>query len=303
MLLVLTGPTGVGKTELSLGLAEQLGAQILSADSRQLYRQLDIGTAKPTPDDQGRAPHHLLDVIDPDQRFSAGAFGRRAREIISSLRSSDTPAFLVGGSGLYLEATIDGMGASPPVDAVLRRDLEHRWVTEGAVALHEQLMKCHPAVASRIGVQDRSRILRALELYELTGAAQIATAQYPPLVPRPLFIALNRPRRRLHARIEARIGQMLALGWLDEVRSVLDGGIRSDAPGLESLGYQQLMKHLQGQCTLADAVEEIARRTRQYAKRQITWLRRDRRYRWLDIERFGVQGCMSRIIAQWGAQR
>ncbi|MBT3344775.1 MAG: tRNA (adenosine(37)-N6)-dimethylallyltransferase MiaA [Gemmatimonadetes bacterium] len=300
-LIVIAGPTGVGKTELSLRLAEHLGGQILSADSRQLYRRLDIGTAKPTTAQRERVPHHLVDVLEPEQRYSAGTFSREARRIMGQIHQMGTPALLVGGSGMYLDATIDGLGASPPVDGELRRHLASRWSQEGGAALHHELVRQQPATASRLDVNDRSRILRALELLELTGDATLATSSQTALRPRPLLITLTRPRQQLYARIGARVEEMLAHGWREEVETLLASGVPEDSAGMESLGYQQLVAHIRGHGSVDEAISNICRRTRLYAKRQLTWLRRDRRYRWLDMSRLGQRGCMSRILDQWYA--
>ncbi len=297
--VVITGPTGVGKTETALRVASQLNAQILSADSRQLYRRLDIGTAKPTPAQRQCVPHHLLDLIDPEQRFSAGEFGRRARETIQQLQDQQTPVVMVGGSGMYIEATIDGLGSGPRSDPALRSHLEARWASEGAHALYNELSARDPALASRLHVSDRSRVLRALELMQQSGRG-VAPAPlrqetgYPPLL-----IALTRPREELHRRIEQRLEQMMSRGWLAEVEALLREGVPPNCPGVESLGYGELIAHVQQNLSISEALEQIARRTRQYAKRQMTWFRRDRRYRWLDLSRFGQRGVVDRIIDQW----
>lgn len=297
-LVVLAGPTAVGKTELSIRLASELGAHILSADSRQVYRHLDIGTAKASVQDRQRVPHHLIDVLDPGERYSAGAFARQVHALTVDLHTQGTPVVLVGGSGMYLEATIDGLGEEPAVDGDLRQHLEHRWGEEGGAALHAELALREPIVAARLAPSDRARILRALELLTLTGSATLRPASSA-LTPRPLLVALTRPRQELVVRIEQRVHQMLDAGWLEETRGLMADGVPLDAPGLESLGYRHVVEHLEGRLNLEEMISAICKATRQYAKRQMTWLRRDRRYRWLDLSRLGREGCLRRILAQW----
>ncbi|MBT5059951.1 MAG: tRNA (adenosine(37)-N6)-dimethylallyltransferase MiaA [Gemmatimonadetes bacterium] len=298
-LVVIAGPTGVGKTQTAIRVAQCLGAQILSADSRQIYRHLDIGTAKPTADQRRVVAHHLLDLIGPQERFSAGEYGRQARQIIDGLRPQGTPVVLVGGSGMYVDATVDGFGVSPEADSKLRSRLESRWLAEGPQALHEELAGREPETASRLHVSDRSRILRALELLEQTGHGVAPPAGQRPIRPVPLLIALHRPREQLYQRIGRRIEDMMHQGWLAEVEDLLKKGISASSPGMESLGYAELTSYLGGKGTLECAVEQIGRKTRRYAKRQMTWLRRDRRYRWLDLARFGQGGTVERIVHQW----
>jgi len=298
-LLVICGPTGVGKTHTALRVAEKVGGEIISADSRQIYRKLDIGTAKPTSYERRRVPHHLVDVLDPSDSFSAGEFGRRSRQFLESHRQQGAASLLVGGSGMYIEATVDGLGTSPATDEGLRARLEVRWAVEGGETLYEELTLRDPVVAWRLHSRDRSRILRALELCELTGKGEAPPAEPQRLGPIPIMIALDRPRDQLHHRIEHRIRQMVDAGWVEEVRALLAEGVSEDCPGMESLGYQELVAHLQGRMSLPEALAQIARRTRQYAKRQITWLRRDRRFRWLDLGRFGQAGAVDRIVDHW----
>ena len=298
-LVVIAGPTGVGKTQTAIRVAQCLGAQILSADSRQIYRHLDIGTAKPTADQRRVVTHHLLDLISPQERFSAGEYGRQARQIIARLGDQGTPLVLVGGSGMYVDATVDGFGASPEADSQLRSQLEIRWLTEGPEALHGDLARREPEIASRLNVTDRSRILRALELLEQTGRGVAPPAGQHPIRPRPLLVALHRPREQLYQRIERRIEAMMHRGWLAEVEDLLAMGIPASSPGIESLGYGELVSHLRGKGTLEWVLDQIGRKTRRYAKRQTTWLRRDRRYRWLDLARFGQGGTVERIVHQW----
>ena len=302
--LAIVGPTAVGKTELALELAESLGGEIVSIDSRQIYRGLDIGTAKPTVPQRRAVHHHMVDLVDPAQTFSAGRFGALARTKIGRLEKEGRPALLVGGSGLYLSATIDGLSVPPAMDESLRASLAARLQEQGGEALCAELRRLDPAAASAIEPGDSVRVLRALELI-LTGGRRRAnrweSKEGAGLGAVSMLVCLTRPRESLYERIDSRVISMFRAGWPEEVEGLLAAGLDPGAPGLQSLGYAEVVGHLVAGLTKEEAIEAIQGRTRRFAKRQMTWFRRDRRLRWLDLERLGSSGARERILRQWEA--
>lgn len=275
-LVALIGPTAVGKTELSLQLAEKLGMEIVSADSRLLYRGMDIGTAKPTLEEMARVPHHLVDVADPDETWSLAMFQETAHAAIVSTNLAGRTPLLVGGTGQYLRAILEGW--APPKlepDLELRRILEG-WAGEiGAKGLHARLARLDPEAAAKIDHRNLRRTVRALEVVLSTGmrfSAQRMKAESPYAV---LQIGLTRPRPELYARIDARIQAMLEAGWLDEVRSLVDAGHAAALPSLSAIGYRQLIQHLQGEISLEEAITLIKRASRNFVRRQANWFKSD----------------------------
>ncbi len=275
-LIVILGPTAVGKTELSIRLAERLGGEIISADSRLLYRGMDIGTAKPAPQERARVPHHLIDVADPDETWSLALFQRAARRAIADIQARGRLPFLVGGTGQYLRAVYQGW--EPPAqrpNPALRAALE-AWGREiSPQGLHARLARLDPAAAARIEPRNLRRTVRALEVIFLTGrlfSAQSRRAE-PPY--RTLLIGLTRPRAELYARVDARIRAMLEAGLVEEVRSLLARGYSPDLPSMSAIGYKQVAAFLQGECTLEEAVAQIKRLTRRFVRRQANWFKAD----------------------------
>lgn len=305
VLLVLCGPTAVGKTALAIRVAEQAGhAEILSADSRQVYRGMDIGTAKPTPEEERAVPHHLLDLRDPDQAYSAGDFAADARACLDGLWEKGILPIMAGGTGLYVQAALDGL-TEPPASLTLARrgELLARLAREGVAPLYEELGRLDPVAQARLAPGDARRILRALEV------AAAAPDGHPRAegIGRPLdclavMICLEMEREALYRRIDERVERMIAGGLLDEARELRARGWDRDCPGCGSLGYREAFDVLDGHCSVGDAVGTIARRTRQYAKRQWTWFRHDRRFRWLDLGALGPEGATDRILAQLAAE-
>jgi len=296
------GPTGVGKTHLGIEVAHRLGGEVLSADSRQIYRGLDIGTAKPTAAQQARVHHHLIDIADPHERYSAGRFGREARRLAGQLSARGVTPVVVGGSGLYLTAFMDGLFLEEGGHLHVRALLRARREEEGLAALYEELGRADPAIQSRLDPGDRQRILRALEL-ALTGGRDASRRRLEgggsPLPCVPLTVCLHRRREELYRRIDRRVEDMVAAGWPQEVEALLEAGCDRAACGLESLGYEEMARLVAGELSRADAIAAVQQRSRRYAKRQLTWFRRDRRLRWLDLDRLGVGGAIDRIGADW----
>jgi tRNA dimethylallyltransferase len=281
-LAAIVGPTASGKSELAMALAQLLDAEILVADSRQVYRGMDLGTAKPSAADRARIPHHLLDLVDPDQPFSVADWTRAAREALGLVAARGHLPLVVGGTGLYVTSLIDGhdyesQSHSPEKRAELAAELEQ----SGLEPLADRLRQMAPELASVTDLRNPRRVLRALERIELTpGAVQkgSGTPHDGPLA----MIGLARPREVLYRRIDARARGLFGGGLLDEVRALLARGLDIGLPPMTGHGYGEAARHLVGEWSLEEAIDVTARRTRQYAKRQLTWFRRDARIAWLD---------------------
>ncbi|MGE0483776.1 MAG: tRNA (adenosine(37)-N6)-dimethylallyltransferase MiaA [Gammaproteobacteria bacterium] len=285
--LFLMGPTGAGKTRLALALAARLPIEIVSVDSALVYRGLDIGTAKPTPAEQQRVPHHLLDIRDPAEPYSAAEFRSDARAAIAAIAARGRVPLLVGGTGLYFRALEEGLAELPAADSTLRAELAHELAQVGGAALHARLAAVDPAAAARIHPNDPQRLLRALEVHRLTGRPLSALwAQRPleRLTPRPLkFIVAPAERPELHARIARRFDDMLERGFVNEVAMLRRrAALSADMPAMRAVGYRATWRYLDGEYSLADLRERGVVDTRQLAKRQLTWLRRERDCTWLD---------------------
>jgi tRNA dimethylallyltransferase len=286
-LLCLLGPTAVGKTEIAIQLAQRLNAEIISVDSRQIYQQMDIGTAKPTPDEQQAARHHLIDCVDITQPFSVADYQSLADAAILDIQNRGKQVLLVGGAGLYFRAVIDGLFEGPGADATFRKQLAQEAAQQGVEVLHDRLRSCDPESADRIHPNNLTRVIRALEVYELTGIPMSKhQQQWNPENQRYPFIAfgLTMPRELLYHRIEKRVDVMLANGLIAEVESLLAAGYSRDTFALQSFGYKELITYLDGKCTYLEAVEQLKQNTRRFAKRQLTWFRKDTRIEWVDRE-------------------
>ncbi len=275
-LIVILGPTAVGKTEISLQLAERLNGEIVSADSRLFYRGMDIGTAKPTPEERARVPHHLIDVADPDETWSLALFQRAAREAIAAIHARGRLPFLVGGTGQYLRAVYEGweLPQQKPHPR-LRAALEAWGRAIGPEALHARLAILDPQAAERIEPRNLRRTVRALEVIFLTGQRFSAQRRRGAAPYRTLLIGFIRPREELYARVDARIQGMLEAGLVEEVRSLLERGYRADLPSMSAIGYKQIAACLRGESTLEEAVAQIKRLTRQFVRRQANWFKAD----------------------------
>lgn len=285
-IVAVVGPTATGKSRLALALAERLGGEIVNADALQVYRGFDIGTAKPGPDERARVPHHLLDILEPEERYSAGEFRRRALVAIGEIRGRGRLPLLVGGSGLYLRALLDGISPIPPVPETVRRRLARAAGAPGGLAaLRQGLEAVDPEIARRLPPGDRQRLLRALEVHEATGRPISAWQRERPFGQRALpalRLGLTLPRPLLYDAIARRLRDMVAAGWVAEVRALLDAGIPPQAPAFQALGYRQLVRHILGDQTLDQAMASTLVATRRFAKRQSTWFRKEAGVRWLD---------------------
>ena len=276
----IVGPTASGKTALSLPVAKALSAEIVCMDSMQIYRGMDIGTAKPTPAERASVPHHMLDFLSPDQEYSVSQYASDARRAIEKIR---TP-LLVGGTGLYLQSLslpldFGAVGG----DEAIRKKYHALADAEGAKAVHGRLQAVDPASAEKLHPNDLRRVIRALEVYELTGTP-LSAQKMPGPEDAPydfLLYAVDLPRDALYARVDRRVDEMMAAGLMDEVRALLEGGLSPDAQSMQGLGYKELAPVALAGAPLADAVSLIKLRTRHFAKRQFTWFKRDGRIRWL----------------------
>ncbi len=284
-LLCLLGPTAVGKTEIAIQLAQHLDAEIVSVDSRQIYRQMDVGTAKPTPQEQQAARHHLIDCVDISQPFSVADYQSLADATITDIQNRGKQVLLVGGAGLYFRAVVDGLFEGPAANPSIRKQLEQEASQQGVDVLHNRLRTCDPESADRIHPNNLIRVIRALEVYELTGIPmsehqqqwQSENQRYP-------FNAfgLTLPRELLYHRIEQRVDIMLANGLITEVESLLTAGYSRETYALQSFGYRELIEYLDGKCTYVEAIKQLKQNTRRFAKRQLTWFRKDTRIEWVD---------------------
>ncbi len=279
--LVISGPTASGKSALALQLAAHWGGQppceIMSMDSAQVYRGMDIGTAKPSPAEQAAVPHHLIDMIDPAEAYSAAQFARDVQRLVPAIRARGALPLIVGGTMLYFKALTEGLSNLPQADAALRARIDAEAAAQGWPAMHARLAALDPATAARLAPNDKQRIQRALEVIELTGqplsALQRGSANEPAALRR-LHISIQPERNLRREAAEQRFDAMLAAGLLDEVRALKErADLHADLPSIRSVGYRQLWAHLDGQCDLASARERAITATRQLAKRQMTWLR------------------------------
>ena len=284
-LLCLLGPTAVGKTEIAIQLAQHLNAEIVSVDSRQIYKQMDIGTAKPTAEEQQAARHHLIDCVDISQPFSVADYQSLADAAITDIQNRGKQVLLVGGAGLYFRAIVDGLFEGPGADPLFRERLEQEVAQHGVDILHERLHACDPESAERIHPNNVVRVIRALEVYELTGTPMSEHQQqwhqgdqrYPLVA-----FCLTMSRALLYRRIGQRVDVMLANGLITEVESLLAAEYARDTVALRSFGYKELIAYLDGKCTYMEAVEQLKQNTRRFAKRQLTWFRKDARIEWID---------------------
>ncbi len=283
--IVLTGPTGAGKSEWAMRLAEELPVEIVSVDSALVYRGMDIGTAKPDAALRARVPHHLIDIRDPAESYSAGEFVADCRRIIAEIRGRGRVPLLVGGTMLYLRTLLQGIADLPRGSAELRRSIDERAATEGWARLHAELAGLDPEAAARIHPNDPQRIQRALEVRYLTGRplSELQRARSPLHAHLPRFALAPPERVVLHLRLARRLSRMMAEGFLAEVQRLhARRDLTARHPALRAVGYRQLWAHLEGQYGIDEACERALAATRQLAKRQLTWLRSDRATRWID---------------------
>lgn len=283
-LVGLVGPTAVGKTSLAVRLAAAVGGEIVSADSRQVYRGMDIGTAKATAGEQAQAIHHLIDLLDPSQTLGLAEFQERAYAAIAGITARGRLPFLVGGTGQYVMAVVEGWQVPRvPPDPALRQALYRQAQDEGATALHARLRELDPAAAERIDARNVRRVVRALEVCLVTGQPISEQQRKSPPPYRILLIGMSLPRRQLYQRIDERVERMIQAGLEQEVRRLVQAGYGFELPAMSGVGYGQFAPYLAGEATLEDVVAEIKRSTRRFVRHQSNWFRQDdARIHWLD---------------------
>ncbi len=298
-IICIAGPTASGKTALALALAKEFGGEIVSCDSMQVYRRMNIGTAKPTPEERQGIPHHMIDVAEPEEDFSVSRYCTLAAPIVRDILARGKTAVIVGGTGLYMDSLIRGNDFAPFPSTGQREKLEAQANAQGMDAMLSRLREVDPEAAARLHPSDRKRILRALEVYLETGQTISAhnrrTQAIPPAF-RPLWLGLDfEDRGELYRRIEARVDRMMAQGLVEETKELLASGVPEDATAMQAIGYKELIAALDCRCTLEEAAADVKKASRRYAKRQLTWFRRNREMHWL-IRRPGEED--EEIIAQ-----
>ncbi|BBO71532.1 tRNA dimethylallyltransferase [Desulfosarcina alkanivorans] len=300
-LIVICGPTGSGKTGFAIRLARRFDGEIVGADSMQIYRMMDIGTAKPTPAEQAAAPHHMIDIVDPDEDFDAAAYAKMAADTIHEIGARGRPALVVGGTGFYIKALIHGLFEQGPSDPAVRRRLARQAQSSGTDALHRRLQKIDSTAAGRIHPNDTYRIIRALEVFAVTGEPLTVFQQRHGFREQrfnTLEIGLAWARPVLYDRINRRVDAMMAQGFLDEVRHLQARGYGRDLKSMQSLGYRHLAAVIRGDVMLADAVATLKRDHRRYAKRQLSWFGNRESVHWLSPDQTAPASEMIRAFLQ-----
>ena len=289
-LVILTGPTAVGKTALSIKLASEIGGEIISADSMQVYRQMNIGSAKIKPEEMGGIPHHLIDILEPEEEFNVCLFEKLALEAMEQIYERGHIPVVVGGTGFYIQALLYQIDfTEEETDTAYRDKLWQLGEEKGNHYLHELLRKVDPESAEEIHENNRKRVIRALEFYENCGKPisthnkeqRQKTSTY-----NSCYFVLTDDRKKLYERIESRVDQMLSKGLVDEVRTLKERGCNASMVSMQGLGYKEILEYLDGRCSLLEAVEKIKKETRHFAKRQLTWFRREKDVIWLDKQAF-----------------
>jgi tRNA dimethylallyltransferase len=282
-LVVILGPTASGKSELAIRLAQQLDGEVLACDSTQVYRHFDIGTGKVSAPERRGIPHHLIDLVGPNEVFTAGEYAERATEVLQDVRRRGQLPIMTAGTGLYLRALLEGLSDAPKRSEELRERLREKARAKGPLQLHALLARIDPQAAKRIAPRDLQKVIRAIELRTLAGKAigEVYRGGRRGLQGYAITkIGLNPPRTALYKRIDARVEEMIALGWLNEVRRLIEEGITSEAKPFQFIGYAELREEIEGGLLLKTAIESIQQATRRYAKRQLTWFRKEPGVHW-----------------------
>jgi tRNA dimethylallyltransferase len=303
--VIIAGPTAVGKTAIALRLAERMRGEIIGADSRQIYRAMNIGTAKPTPEELARVPHHLIDIRQPDEAYSAADFARDASARIHTMADRETLPFVVGGTGLYIHALLYGLFEGPGKDSEFRAEMRTLVDTHGKAFLHQELQRVDPSSAERLHPNDTLRVIRALEVHHLTG---VPISEHQALYTKPLgefescLLVLNAPRPILYERIDERVERMVADGLFEEVENLVQQGYHRGLSSMSSVGYAEVLDFFDGKHDHDTAVSLIKRNTRRYAKRQLTWFKKYQDACWIEYDPAeGFNGvydrCLQKILA------
>jgi len=280
--ILIAGPTAVGKSEIALRLAGQLGGEIISVDSMQVYRGLDIGTAKPSPAERARVPHHLIDICDLTESFDAAQFTRLAHRTVAEIQSRGHVPILCGGTGLYFKAFLDGLGDAPSADIKLRAELEATPLGK----LLEELREHDPTAYEKIDKKNPRRVIRAVEIIRLTGKplSEVQNPKSKAQSQKLEFFCVTRSSGDLRKRIDVRVDAMFERGLVDETRELLKRGLEQNKTAMQAIGYRQVVEHLRGERSLAETIELVKIRTRQFAKRQLTWFRAQKGLKWIELK-------------------
>lgn len=289
-LCIIVGPTSIGKSDLAIDLAQKHNGEIISADSMQIYKYMNIGTAKVREEEMKDIPHHMVDIIDPDEGFTVSDFKHMAKKHIKEINSKGRLPIVVGGTGLYINSLVYNLDfAKIPPNEELRMEYEDKIEKFGNEYLHNKLMKIDKSSGEKISIKDKKRIIRALEIYDSTGRTmseynknfRVMNEDY-----NLLYIALDMDRAKLYERINNRVDIMLEKGLIDEVKSILEMGYNKDLISLKAIGYKEIIMYLENEISLEEAIELIKKASRNYAKRQLTWFRRDHRIKWINIDEY-----------------
>ncbi len=300
--IVLVGPTASGKTGVAIELAQRIAAEIISADSRQIYQKMTVGTAKPTPEELAAAVHHFVDILPLQAEYSAGAFSREAREVIQSLRKSGKNVIVAGGSGMYVSALLDGFFEPIAQDKKIQAEFKKLAEEKGAAWIYDKLKQVDPTRASELSPNDVHRVVRALEVYHATGQT-ISSFRAQPRIsaefPFKIF-GLKRRRAELYARIEQRVDEMIEAGLEKEVKTILEDGCPPETNALQSVGYREMMQYFAGDLSFEQAVDKIKQHTRNFAKRQMTWFGKDARTEWIELDDVSAPAAAELIMQKMG---
>ncbi len=300
-LVAVVGPTGVGKSRLALSLAQTFDGEIVSADSRQIYRHMDIGTAKPTSEELSLIPHHMVDIINPDEDFGLAQYQQLAHKAIDSIHQRNKLPLLIGGSGLYVWSTLEGWQVPQvPPDVEFRRSLQRKAAKAGAGELYQELVKVDPVSAQRIDPRNVRRVIRALEVSKHVNVpfSQLQQKQAPPF--KILIIGLTADRVALYRRIDSRVDEMMELGLVEEVRKLEEMGYGFDLPAMSGIGYKQIGMVLGGELSLEEAVQKIKFETHRFVRHQYSWFRlKDSKIRWFDMQSEGMEEEITAVVAEF----
>jgi len=286
VVIILSSPTASGKTTVALNVSDHIPTEIISADSRQVFKHTTIGTAKPSAEQLQQVPHHFIDSLEPDENWSAGKFAEHSRILIKKILKQKKIPFVVGGTGLYIKALVDGIANLPEPNTELRQNLVSRYEQHGLESIVSELKQVDPESIHHVDLQNPRRVLRALEIYYMTGMTrgELETQSDDPLPYPVLWFGLNWNRDILYQRIEERVDRMIADGLTDEVKGLLERGYTNKTNALQSVGYVETIEYLNGRLSEDEAINLIKQNTRRYARRQMTWFRKEKRIRWLDIQ-------------------
>ncbi|MEE4311274.1 MAG: tRNA (adenosine(37)-N6)-dimethylallyltransferase MiaA [candidate division KSB1 bacterium] len=290
------GPTAVGKTHLSLKISEKHDIEIISADSRQIYKYMDIGTAKPTHEELKSVPHHFIDIKFPDEYYSAGKFGKEARSRIDDIIARDKIPLVVGGAGFYIKALAEGLFEAEIHDAQVKQKLQEEVRERGLAALYERLIKVDPQSSARLHANDKQRILRALEVWEISRTPLSKYHQEDEVTSNfnAVYFGLTTDRSLLYRRIEERVDDMISDGLIEEVTSIMEKGYSEDLSSLQTVGYKEVFQYIHGALSRDDMIALIKQNSRNYAKRQMTWFRKNKEIAWYDIHNME---CFNKVIS------